>query len=146
MRLQSQYLPSLAEISAPIFTAIATAAPLRSINDQQLISLRLLFGKTLDKALKILDNPGPEGPPVLCFTGQRSRRRLFVVRGKSKDDQYIVFPEHYCSCKAFQFDVVGRSDAPFCKHQLAARIADALGRSSCQDIDDYKLTNMLMAA
>ena len=42
-------------------------------------SLRLLFGKTLDKALKIIDNPGPEGPPVLCFTGQRSRRRLFVV-------------------------------------------------------------------
>jgi hypothetical protein len=33
-----------------------------------------------------------------------------------------------------------------CKHQLAARIADALGRCSSQDIDDYKLTNMLMAA
>jgi hypothetical protein len=40
------------------------------------------------------------------------------VRGKSKDDQYIVFPEHYCSCKAFQFDVVGRSDAPFVSVQI----------------------------
>lgn len=40
------------------------------------------------------------------------------VRGKSRDDQYIVFPEHYCSCKAFQFDVVGRSDAPFVSVQM----------------------------
>ena len=42
-------------------------------------SLRLLFGRTLDKALKIIDNPGPEGPPVLCFTARSSLRRLFVV-------------------------------------------------------------------
>lgn len=104
------------------------------------------------------------------------------VRGKLPADQYIVFPEHYCSCKAFQFDVVGKSDAAYvrcycailherrrtadlclshatcfsfescivllvqCKHQLAARIGDILGKCSYTEIADHVLSNMLMAA
>ena len=45
------------------------------------------------------------------------------VRGKTRDDQYIVFPEHYCSCKAFQFDVVGKSDAPFVSVQVCTSLS-----------------------
>ena len=38
---------------------------------------------------------------------------LFHVRGKSSSDNYLVFPEHYCSCQAFFYEVVGRSEAPY---------------------------------
>ena len=42
------------------------------------------------------------------------------VHGKTPADSYVVFPEHYCSCKAFQFDVVGKGDAPFVSHHGAS--------------------------
>ena len=35
------------------------------------------------------------------------------VHGKGSSDHYLVFPDHYCSCKAFLFDIVGRSEAVF---------------------------------
>ncbi len=60
-----------------------------------------------------LENPVRSSASDVCDC-----RMQLQVRGKSKDDQYIVFPEHYCSCKAFQFDVVGRSDAPFVSVQI----------------------------
>ena len=116
------------------------------------------------------------------------------VHGKLAADSYVVFPEHYCSCKAFQFDVVGKNDAAFvsgfswclsylcssflldwrmsadaavcrscgsctpcgkldpanfhlqCKHQLAARIGQALGKCTSEEVPDITLSNMLMAA
>lgn len=35
------------------------------------------------------------------------------VQGKSAADQYLVFPDHYCTCQAFFYEVVGRSEAPY---------------------------------
>ena len=39
--------------------------------------------------------------------------RGIQVQGKSAADQYLVFPDHYCSCQAFFYEVVGRSEAPY---------------------------------
>lgn len=35
------------------------------------------------------------------------------VHGKGSTDHYLVLPDHYCSCKAFLFDIVGRSEAVY---------------------------------
>ena len=46
------------------------------------------------------------------------------VQGKSASDHYLVFPDHYCSCQAFFYEVVGRSEASFVstpKHKLNAQ-------------------------
>lgn len=48
------------------------------------------------------------------------------VRGKSSSDNYLVFPEHYCSCQAFFYEVVGRSEAPYVSLELASTINLAL--------------------
>ena len=44
------------------------------------------------------------------------------VRGKSASDNYLVFPEHYCSCQAFFYEVVHRSEAPYVSPASARKL------------------------
>eukprot|EP00983_Pelagomonas_calceolata_P035444 1108543-Pelagomonas_calceolata.AAC.3 len=90
-----------------------------------------------------------------------------VVQGKSASDVYLVFPQHFCSCQAFFFKVVHESEticnSEFkidsgaegkvlrachslyvqCKHQLAARLALALGRCPIITVSDVEIASML---
>ena len=43
------------------------------------------------------------------------------VQGKTAADHYLVFPTHYCSCKAFLFDIVGRGEAAHVRGGPASR-------------------------
>ena len=43
--------------------------------------------------------------------GFQSLNVVAQVQGKTAADHYLVFPAHYCSCKAFLFDIVGRGEA-----------------------------------
>ena len=101
--------------------------------------------------------------------------RAAQVKGRGPSDQYIVFPGHYCSCHSFFWDVVSRKHAIYvslpeptplpgpalirhltpqadmwlllqCKHQLAARAAQATRRCPISRIPDDILARMLMAA
>ena len=45
--------------------------------------------------------------------------------------------------QAFFFDVVSKEDAVTCKHQLAARLADALGKARVQTVSDAALALLL---
>ena len=57
----------------------------------------------------------------------KSGRTCWQVRGKSgAKEEYLVFPTHYCSCRAFQWDVLSKGEQLICKHMLAVRIAEAL--------------------
>ncbi|KAL4438696.1 hypothetical protein ABPG77_006300 [Micractinium sp. CCAP 211/92] len=117
-----------------ILQAIAQAG---AATDEQLSSLHFLFDSHLVKALQIVDQGG-----VWAFVGASSGRRVYQVHGQSADS-YIVFPAHYCSCQAFFFDVVSKTEAVACKHQLAARLADALGRTRVQTVSDVALAHLL---
>ncbi|PSC73313.1 zinc finger SWIM domain-containing 7 [Micractinium conductrix] len=105
---------------------LASVAAAGSATDEQLSALHFLFDTHVAKALQIVDQGG-----VWCFVGAGSGRRVFKVQGQSAE-AYVVFPGHYCSCQAFFFDVVSKEDAVTCKHQLAARLADALGKARVQ--------------
>lgn len=140
MQADDTYIASSLSVADAIFTDIRHARP-AAVSDKQWLSLELLFGSTLDKAVQIVDQDA-----IACFVGQPSQRRLCVVKGRTGGDSYIVFPAHYCSCKAFRFDIVGKAEGLLCKHQLAAQLVEALQRSTPELVDDMLLAEMLLAA
>lgn len=114
--------------------------PSSCLSDQQLSMLHFLFNKNLERALRILDQNG-----VQRLISQPSKRVAFQVAGESKgSDKYLCFPRHFCSCQSFFFDVVGRGEQLCCKHQLAARLADALDICQQVVVSDEELAIILM--
>jgi predicted nucleic acid-binding Zn finger protein len=69
--------------------------------------LNFLFEKNLERALRILDQGG-----VQRMTSEPSHRTVFQVIGESKGAApcYLCFPDHYCSCQSFYFDVVAKNE------------------------------------
>ncbi|KAG5238734.1 Zinc finger SWIM domain-containing protein [Salix suchowensis] len=88
----------------------------QSVTEEQLSILHFLFGKNFERATKIVDQRG-----VKKISGQPSGRSIFQKGGVS------LFPEHYCACYSFFYDIVNRGEQLCCKHQLAARLAAASG-------------------
>ena len=82
---------------------------------------------------------------VKRLVAERSGRSCFQVQGKSAREEYLVHPRHYCSCRAFQWDVVSRGDQLICKHQLAARIAQATGAYPVASVTDLLMAQLLEA-
>ncbi|BAF22079.1 Os07g0593200, partial [Oryza sativa Japonica Group] len=102
-------------------------------------SLEALFGKNMVRACKILDEGG-----VRRVTGAPSGRSLFLVMGESRrKEEYICFPEHLCTCYSFFYDIVGRGEQLCCKHQLAARLAEAVSKHQDIEVTDEELAHML---
>ncbi|KAH7301760.1 hypothetical protein KP509_23G041100 [Ceratopteris richardii] len=113
--------------------------PSYSLSDEQLSMLHFLYGKNLERAMRILDQNG-----VYRIVGEPSKRVVFQVVGESKNsEKYLCFPKHFCSCHSFFFDVVGRGEQLSCKHQLAARIAEALEIRQHMVVPDEKLAILL---
>ncbi|KAF0907123.1 hypothetical protein E2562_015659 [Oryza meyeriana var. granulata] len=116
-------------VTAGVALAVADAvwAEIRSAglaSDEHLSILEALFGKNMVRASKILDEGG-----VRRVTGAPSGRSLFLVMGESKrKEEYICFPEHLCTCYSFFYDIVSRGEQLCCKHQLAARLAEAVSK------------------
>lgn len=52
-----------------------------------------------------------------------------------------AFP--HLHAQAFFFDVVSKDEAVACKHQLAARLAAALGKAREQTVSDLHLAHLL---
>ncbi|XP_042434254.1 zinc finger SWIM domain-containing protein 7-like [Zingiber officinale] len=111
----------------------------RSASDDHLSILHFLFGKNLERATRIVDQGG-----VRKLSATPSRRSLFLVVGESrKKEEYICFPEHHCTCYSFFYDVVNRGEQLCCKHQIAARLAEAVGQLEEMEVSDEQLAVML---
>lgn len=135
-------LPAVEEVTDACFKELdckVQAEGLTTVPDDLLLRLHHLCGKNWLSALRIVDEAG-----VKCLIANPSGRKLFRVNGKSPGDHYTVFPEHYCSCQAFFFEVVNRSDALYCKHQLAARLAAVLRKCQNVTVTDLVMAQMLM--
>lgn len=114
--------------------------PFSTLTDDQILALHFLFNKTLDKAVRIIEQGG-----VYRLVAEPSRREVFQVMGNPKENQhYVCFPEHFCSCHAFFFDIVSRGHQICCKHQLAARLATALQVFKPSTVTDVELTQLLL--
>ncbi|XP_010530719.1 PREDICTED: zinc finger SWIM domain-containing protein 7 isoform X1 [Tarenaya hassleriana] len=102
-------------------------------------SLHFLFGKNLEKATRIVDKRG-----VKRISGEPSGRSIFQVVGESqKREEYLCFPEDYCGCYSFFYDVVSRGEQHCCKHQLAARLASSLRTCNEIKVSDEHLALLL---
>ncbi|KAI0504815.1 hypothetical protein KFK09_015768 [Dendrobium nobile] len=111
----------------------------RSVSDDHLANLHLLFGDNLESATIIVDQGG-----VQKHTGNPSGRFIFKVVGKSKEtEKYICFPGHFCTCHSFFYDVVSKGERLFCKHQIAFKLAEAAGMCKEVSITDEKLAEIL---
>ncbi|PWA68512.1 hypothetical protein CTI12_AA152890 [Artemisia annua] len=110
-----------------------------SVTDDHLSILHILFGKNLERATRIVDQRG-----VKKISGQPSQRSIFQITGESrKKEEYLCFPEHYCACYSFFYDIVNRGEQLCCKHQLAARLAVSLGTCVDVKVSDEQLAELL---
>ncbi|KAF4364378.1 hypothetical protein F8388_006955 [Cannabis sativa] len=102
-------------------------------------SLNFLFGKNFERATRIVDQRG-----VKRISGLPSGRSIFQVMGESKrKEEYFCFPEHFCACYSFFFDIVNRGEQLCCKHQLASRLASSLGICIEVKVSDDELALLL---
>ncbi|KAK9097234.1 hypothetical protein Sjap_022731 [Stephania japonica] len=102
-------------------------------------SLHFLFGKNFERATRIVDQRG-----VKRISGESSGRCVFQVVGESrKKEEYFCFPEHYCACYSFFYDVVNKGEQLCCKHQLAARLAVSVGACVDVKVSDEQLALLL---
>ncbi|XP_047972342.1 zinc finger SWIM domain-containing protein 7 [Salvia hispanica] len=110
-----------------------------SVSDDQLSTLHFIFGKNFERATRIFDQAG-----VKRISGQPSGRSIFQVVGESrKKEEYLCFPEHYCSCYSFFYDVINRGEELCCKHQLAARLAASTRTCVDVKVSDEELALLL---
>ncbi|CAM8901499.1 unnamed protein product [Rhodiola kirilowii] len=111
----------------------------RSVTNDQLSVLHFLFGKNMERAARIVDQGG-----VKRISGELTGRCIFQVVGESKrKEEYYCFPEHYCACYSFFYDIVSRGEQLCCKHQLAARLAAAVGACVEVKVSDEQLALLL---
>ncbi|KAK0582358.1 hypothetical protein LWI29_024666 [Acer saccharum] len=112
----------------------------RSVTDEQLSILHFLFGKNFERATRIVDQRG-----VKRISGEPSERSIFQVVGESRrKEEYFCFAEHYCACYSFFYDIVNKGEQLCCKHQLAARLAAALGACVEVKVSDEQLAQLLV--
>ncbi|KAI3753062.1 hypothetical protein L2E82_25107 [Cichorium intybus] len=123
-------------VAETIWTEIQST---RSVTDDQLSILHILFGKNLERASRIVDQRG-----VKKISGEPSGRSIFQITGESKrKEEYLCFPEHYCACYSFFYDIVNKGEQLCCKHQLAARLAVSLGTYVDVKVSDEQLAFLL---
>ncbi|KAL7591494.1 uncharacterized protein LOC111904249 [Lactuca sativa] len=123
-------------VAETIWTEIQST---RSVTDDQLSILHTLFGKNLERASRIVDQRG-----VKKISGEPSGRSIFQITGESKKkEEYLCFPEHYCACYSFFYDIVNKREQLCCKHQLAARLAVSLGTCVDVKVSDEQLAYLL---
>jgi hypothetical protein len=62
---------------------------------------------------------------------------------QQQQQQHLTYPDHFCACKGFTWDVVSRDEKLMCKHMLAAALAESVGGCDEVEMDDAVLANVL---
>ena len=109
----------------------------RALLDQELLQLHALYGSTLEKALGIVDAEG-----VTVVRAEESGRFVFQVEGSEVRPYTCTL--HHCSCPAYTNSVLLRPDSVYCKHQLASRLAHALGKVRERAVSDAEFNRLVM--
>ena len=108
-----------------------------TISAEVLLALHALFGNVLAGALDLVDRG-----LVTAVRGQTSGRRLLCVKGSSGLRYTIFSASHFCSCPSYQFGVLGKGGLT-CKHLLAARIAEASGNVTTDEVKEDQIKMMV---
>lgn len=94
-----------------------------------------MFGSVLERALDILE----KYPTFTAYSTANKARVLLEIKGEN-DRCYRVFPGiNFCPCQSFKHQVIERRSQVTCKHVLAARVAQIVGRTTEHEVtqDQY---------
>lgn len=88
------------------------------VTDDELQELYGLFGDTFERALDIIDKS------IIKIYKKESNNRMIIEIPGSNNSIYRFFPNvNYCTCEAYQYQVLKSRCQYTCKHILAAKIA-----------------------
>ena len=120
---------SAQQLIDPIFAQISADGDLSPGSLSRLLAI--YKQTTLDAAFSLVDKR------MVQKLVTASGRSLFLVES-SGETPYVCF-KHYCPCPYYAMSVVSRPEALACKHMLAARLGEALGKIEVLDAsnDDY---------
>uniref|UniRef100_A0A8D0GHZ3 SWIM-type domain-containing protein n=1 Tax=Sphenodon punctatus TaxID=8508 RepID=A0A8D0GHZ3_SPHPU len=109
------------------------------VPDDLLLALKFVFGSTALPALDLVDQRS-----VTRVTSP-SGRAVYQVLGSSGKLYTCYSSCLFCTCPAFAFSVLRRSDSLVCKHILAVYLSQAMG--TCQElpVSDKQLSSIFLA-
>ncbi|KAI1231791.1 hypothetical protein IHE44_0007428 [Lamprotornis superbus] len=101
--------------------------------------LKFIFGPAAVPALDLVDQHS------VTRVRSPSGRTLYQVLGSSGKLYTCYSSCHFCTCPAFGFSVLQKSESLLCKHILAVYLSQAMG--ACQElaVSEEQLTNILLA-
>lgn len=110
-----------------------------SISEDLLSALYFVFKQPLLHALDLIDRHSVTH--VTCPAG----RELFRVKGASGRRWYLCLlpPAGYCSCPAHVYTVLVKEEVTMCKHMLAVRMAQAMGKYNELSVSDEEFAEIL---
>ncbi|XP_066877869.1 zinc finger SWIM domain-containing protein 7 isoform X1 [Kogia breviceps] len=106
--------------------------------DEHLLSLKFVFGSSAVQALDLVDRQS------VTLMSSPSGRRVYQVRGSSGRTYVCLASCHYCSCPAFAFSVLRKSDSLLCKHLLAVYLSQVMRTCRQLSVSDKQLTEVLL--
>ncbi|XP_036924789.1 zinc finger SWIM domain-containing protein 7 isoform X2 [Sturnira hondurensis] len=108
------------------------------VPDEHLLSLKFVFGSSALQALDLIDRQS------ITLISSPSGRHVYQVLGSSGKMYTCLASCHYCSCPAFAFSVIRKSDSLLCKHLLAVYLSWVTGTCQQLSVSDKQLTDILM--
>ncbi|KAF0872589.1 ZSWM7 protein, partial [Crocuta crocuta] len=100
-------------------------------------ALKFIFGPSAIQALDLVDRQS------ITLISSPSGRRAYQVLGSSGKTYTCLASCHYCSCPAFAFSVLRKSDSLLCKHLLAVYLSQVTGTCRQLKVSDRQLTDVL---
>ncbi|XP_077020103.1 zinc finger SWIM domain-containing protein 7-like isoform X2 [Tamandua tetradactyla] len=108
------------------------------IPDEHLLLLKFVFGSSAIQALDLADRQS------ITLISSPSGRCLYQVLGSSGKTYTCLASCHYCSCPAFAFSVLRKSENLLCKHLLAVYLSQVMGTCQKLSVSDKQLTEILL--
>uniref|UniRef100_UPI00358EC6AD zinc finger SWIM domain-containing protein 7 n=1 Tax=Myxine glutinosa TaxID=7769 RepID=UPI00358EC6AD len=126
-----------AEREYSVFTPVSCYLPESPVPDELLQGLAFVFGAPTIPALDLVDNRSVSR--LLSPSG----RYAYQVLGRSGAVYTCLANSLYCSCPAFFYSVVRKSDVLLCKHLLAAHVSEALGQCTEVLVSDSTMAELM---
>ncbi|KAG8521931.1 Zinc finger SWIM domain-containing protein 7 [Galemys pyrenaicus] len=100
--------------------------------------LKFIFGSSAIQALDLVDRQ------AITLISSPSGRNVYQVLGSSGKSYTCLASCHYCSCPAFAFSVLQKSDSLLCKHLLAVYLSQVMQTCQQLSVSDKQLTDILL--
>ncbi|KAK1331715.1 hypothetical protein QTO34_009689 [Cnephaeus nilssonii] len=129
-------LPAVVEeLLSEMATAVRESA---RVPDEHLLLLKFVFGSSALQALDLVDRQS------VTLISSPSGRHAYQVLGSSGKTYTCLASCHYCSCPAFAFSVLRKSDSLLVRMAQSLPTAPELGKKLQLSVSDKQLTDMLL--